>query len=737
MTTPTTKIKVDSLHTAYVSSHTTCKLCSNIFTDPRLLPCMHSFCFKCIKDETKSCPTCKKPFEIPEQGLQDLPRDFCKNYEVKVAEIAVMIESSSEVACDRCMDSSDKAAVFCGQCSKFLCGKCKEDHLRHREMCAHKLVSFGAKQEEIMSLFDSIPHKTTSCEMHNDEVLKFVCETCSNKLVCRDCLILQHNGHEYDRVEQVAERGKQELKVLLSETESASDKLQTAIAEANVMIRKIHTKKEVVDKLIKSECQKFHKAVEARQNALLEENNKVSLHKAVSLQNQKFSMTNLKKSIKEVNGKINEALNLMSPAELLSSQGAMASGLKSLNSDFMSFSTDLCQNDIVGTAFDTKSLLTNIDRFGVITEGCSLANSTACLSSSILIQGVKKTMKVTVKDEQGKVARHSKVEVEASLSKDGSGEVATFEGQDQNNGTYLIDIIAQTVGEHNLDVKIHNERIWSSPRQVYVHSQDSYLKMRVSLTINLSGCKPHDVAVSGNKLFIVSSANHIVVASKNNGELLQQISSRSESGHQVGSNSYGIAAQDDILYVSDYKHCCIHKITTTGEYLAQIGSARSGEGQLLGPRGLCVGHDGWLYVAEVISNRISVFELDGTFSRHVTGNMDSPWGIAMDNERNIHVSSYSGNAIAVFNSEGMFIQQYGNGYVYSPTGVAITADDHSIVCNYNSRSICNNTSDLDIFDKKYSFMFCRQDVGQGYGITCDKEGHIFVCDYKCGRLLKY
>ena len=733
-----TKKKQDgSSRTASITSRITCQLCSNIFSDPRLLPCMHSFCFKCIEDETKSCPTCKKRFEVPEQGLQDLPRDLRKQHEVEVAEYAVKIESSSEVACDRCMNSSDKATVFCGQCSKFLCGKCKEDHLRHREMCAHKLVSFGAKQEEIMSLFDSIPHKTTSCEMHNDEVLKFVCETCSNKLVCRDCLILQHNGHEYDRVEQVAERGKEELKVLLSETESASDKLQTSISELNEMVKKIHTMKEVVDELIQSECQTLHEAVEARQHALLAESNKVSANKVVALRSQEESMANLKQTITEMNTKIKRDIGMFFPVELLSAQGAMASGLKSLDSEFTSFSTNLCRNDIVGTAFDTNSLLTSIGRFGVITEGCSLANSTACLGSSILIQGVKKTMKVTVKDEQGKISRHSKLEVEASLSKDGSEvDVSTYEGKDQNNGTYLVDVIAQTVGEHNLDIKIQNQSIQSSPFQVYVRAQRDYRNMRVSLTINLSGCKPHDVAVSGSKLFIVSTANNITVADKDTGQLLQPITCQSKSERQVGSTSYGIAAQDDILYICDNSQGCVHKITTTGEYLAQIGSAGSGEGQLQRPRGLCVGHDGRLYVAETTNSRISVFKTDGTFSHHITGNMNSPMGIAMDDEGNIHATNNNSNSISVFTSDGHFIKQYGNGQLCSPVGVAITVDNYSIVTNLDSRNGYNAASNLDIFEKSSFACSCR-DVGHGYGITHDREGNVFVCDYKNGNVVKY
>ena len=86
--------------------------------------------------------------------------------------------------------------------------------------------------------------------------------------------------------------------------------------------------------------------------------------------------------------------------------------------------------------------------------------------------------------------------------------------------------------------------------------------------------------------------------------------------------------------------------------MAQIGSAGSG-GQLQGPRGICVGHDGRLYVADTSNNRISVFKTDGTFSHHKTGNMSSPWGIAMDNMERLHVTNYNLNAVTMFNSNGI------------------------------------------------------------------------------------
>ena len=182
---------------------------------------------------------------------------------------------------------------------------------------------------------------------------------------------------------------------------------------------------------------------------------------------------------------------------------------------------------------------------------------------------------------------------------------------------------------------------------------------------------------------------------------------------------------------------CIHKITMTGEYLAQIGSAGSGEGQLQGPRGLCVDHDWRLYVAEATNNRISVFKTDGTFS-HITGNMKCP-GIATDNMGRLHVTNRNSNTVTVLDSNGFHIKEYGQGDVNKPTGISVTADNFSIVANcgyakiraqgiasYNS---VRGSSKVMVYNENSVLVYTSQDIFQGYGVTCDRKGCMFVCDY--------
>ena len=204
---------------------------------------------------------------------------------------------------------------------------------------------------------------------------------------------------------------------------------------------------------------------------------------------------------------------------------------------------------------------------------------------------------------------------------------------------------------------------------------------------------------------------------------------------KIVGQSYGIATQDNFLYISHNGNNCIYKLTTEGKYVATIGSTGTGNGQLQCPYGLCISSDGELYVAENSNNRVSVFKTDGTFIRHIQGNMNGPWGVAMDTTRNIHVSNYNSSVITVYNHEGQYLHQYGSGQVTNPIGMAVTADGFSVVAEYqqlqyNSKVLIFNTSN-------YSRVATLQDIRRGYGATCDRDGYIYVCDYQNQRIVKY
>ncbi|XP_076436543.1 tripartite motif-containing protein 59-like [Babylonia areolata] len=61
----------------------TCALCLDIFKEPKLLSCSHTFCQKCLEDliqqssqETFPCPACRKDIEVPAQGASAFQTNF-------------------------------------------------------------------------------------------------------------------------------------------------------------------------------------------------------------------------------------------------------------------------------------------------------------------------------------------------------------------------------------------------------------------------------------------------------------------------------------------------------------------------------------------------------------------------------------------------------------------------------------------------------------------------------------
>ena len=54
-----------------VDENLTCSLCLEAFTNPKVLPCLHSYCYDCIVNLTKSaesntinCPECQLVVEV-------------------------------------------------------------------------------------------------------------------------------------------------------------------------------------------------------------------------------------------------------------------------------------------------------------------------------------------------------------------------------------------------------------------------------------------------------------------------------------------------------------------------------------------------------------------------------------------------------------------------------------------------------------------------------------------------
>ena len=120
-----------------------CALCENPYRDPRLLPCLHAFCFDCLQkqlgDSTDQqagliCPTCSEPIPLP---IDELPKHvYLLNQANKFRGLQ---ELKAVGGCENC-NGEGEACGFCYDCDDRglrICERCVELHKTFKSYRKH------------------------------------------------------------------------------------------------------------------------------------------------------------------------------------------------------------------------------------------------------------------------------------------------------------------------------------------------------------------------------------------------------------------------------------------------------------------------------------------------------------------------------------------------------------------------------------------------------------------------
>src|SRR5579872_7413208 len=115
---------------------TECSICTETFTDPKILPCIHSFCLKCLKTygednipgDKLPCPLCRTNFTIPQTGFEGLNNHYFVNKLLVIRKMSVE-ETKQSQFCDLCLDEKEiEATSFCLVCHEHFCDNCCKAH---------------------------------------------------------------------------------------------------------------------------------------------------------------------------------------------------------------------------------------------------------------------------------------------------------------------------------------------------------------------------------------------------------------------------------------------------------------------------------------------------------------------------------------------------------------------------------------------------------------------------------
>ncbi len=178
-------------------------------------------------------------------------------------------------------------------------------------------------------------------------------------------------------------------------------------------------------------------------------------------------------------------------------------------------------------------------------------------------------------------------------------------------------------------------------------------------------------------IYVVDSGNDRVQRFTADGEFVAAWGRRSDRKTEAGVvrgflEPWDVAiAPDGSMYVADTWNHRMQKLDAEGNPVTawglfgqySLGDAAS-QSAFYGPRGVAIGPEGRVYVADTGNKRVQVFEPDGQFAFQwggggaLEGYLDEPVGIAVGPDGAVYVADTWNRRVQVFDSAGNFLRQW-------------------------------------------------------------------------------
>ena len=708
-------------------SHIICGVCSKPYNDPRILPCLHSFCQQCLHHEIEKsgsqqvlkCPTCERSTSIPVGGTSVLPQNLHLGFEVEVAGCMSKIVSNSEVCCDPCINGrSGPAEVFCCTCYRFMCIFCHQHHKSHPKLSKHNMV--GLDQEGAKQLQTTMKPRDHYCSQpnHEDNKLNFYCETCK-LLVCRDCTTVAHKDHGVSEVSTVAEAHRGDMRRTLQHVQGT---LAGAIGANEKTMKLVETSKHEAEQAINVAFEQLLERLVERKKALLSEMESIALTQTTSLTLQKEQLEKIQQNISYYSEVTSHILHTHTDHEVVAMGGCIPTELKATIMEVENMSPWTSQYGPITANVQVDALMKELSMFGCVYQQSPVPGKSELTIQSVIKINTKCVMELEVRMLNGERYPHGGVQVEAEMSsKAHNGAVVYGEVEDHRDGTYTITLTPQTVGPHQLVITMDGQHVQNSPRNLDVRPKHDYLSLCNAQQVIKCSSRPYCVAIHDNGDIYVGIWDHCIYVFDQTGQLKNTIGSKGRSDGQFR-EPRGISIKGDVLYVADTLNHRVQKLTSRGEFIHKFGQMGSGQGEFDCPRAVIVDSNNRLIVSDYFNHRIQIFTEEGdwllTIDGKGTGNSSFmfPSGLALDPQGNIHVVADAYNK--VFTKEGVYVRTYGNS---DAQGIAIDDEGNAIV-SYR-RCLC-------IFDHHGSKIHEVGNLEDPYGIALDPRGvSVYVADY--------
>ena len=472
-----------------------CSVCMSPFTDPKILPCFHTFCLHCLNELQRTsgkhgeitCPECRRKFQVPGSGYpKDLPANFRMNSLLDV--MAIQKCSVAGVKCGNCEKTSAQS-FYCFKCCAFWCDDCIAAHNIIQANKDHKVLAIKDFQDQDV---ENVLRRPVFCqkEHHENKKLKFFCKDCE-VAICNTCVVTLHEGHVKVPLQDAANERKLRLESLLESQKEKALQKRNMITRLQSECNEIQEQVSCVKKGAQNLVNNLMRVIEAKKQELFKEVEDKAQQSIERLVEQQSNVENELQWIETLIEKTETFLKRSTNAEIVH-----------LNTLFQEVVTDEAElvdcdrKDLGHFVFFANNSLTakaNSEGVGSLKQIISQTKSSNSKAEGKGITevtvGLEAQFVLTTQNAENEQCYEQRDIVAVEITNDDGRECATeAQVQDNKDGSYHINYFAKEAGTCQTSVMVNGEHVSGSPFTFKLNPENTNLCCHLEEKAHLLEC---------------------------------------------------------------------------------------------------------------------------------------------------------------------------------------------------------------------------------------------------------
>ena len=562
------------------------------------------------------------------------------------------------------------------------------------------------------ALQDAAVSTQIRCPHHVQQKMSLFCYRCE-QLICRDCTLVSHLGHNFEFLPQCAPDARKKIGALTVPLLKIQADITVALKRLERIDAQIGVQEAKASGEIRAAFEKMRVDLDKREVELMNKLSQMVADKRIAISKQSDFLQEADGEIQDTLDTVQGALQEASDGDLMSTRAQLEQRVKREEQTHRNLPLNPSVSADIASNFPALTPLEKISQFGDVFH--------ATLDEPP-ISSLKQKSKVTLRLHN---AQNLKLlHVDASFVSLANPEVATpVQIVPKSAGVYEIHYVPAVRGRHDLVVKVNSINIPGSPFRVFVKIHPSQLGNPV-LTSDYMG-RPYGITVAPNGEILVAqnggNPKQLTFLDKKCHKLRAIVTERFYYPRGVAVNSEGAVFSTDkgieytlmkfenlklvkavnrgskdvrlLKIINGYLYACdqglsqIHIFTQDLDHLSSFDTR-----EVPSPHDLAAGEDG-LYVVSGCEKgaKIGVYSYEGEFRRHIstpTVRLSEMRGICFDCYGHMFVTQAGAGVegIYVFKTSGEYVTSFGTSRAVLdyPVGIAIDQDGFVYVSDHKT-----------------------------------------------------